>query len=140
MNTVKLFRVSLFSPSDPRRTIYDVTFPQEVPFAVVQIKDVVFTDKAVEEAWGVGNHYHSPESNRWELFVALGDSGVPLFRFRYRQAGEKEFQETEMKAGDACLIPPGNSHAFVALLSGATLRGISNLAYNAAHDVPDKLF
>lgn len=141
VNQVVFLKVETFKHVDIRRVITDITLPGDdvIPFSVVQIKTVDFSDKAVQDCMAVGNHFHTVESNRWELFVAVGSQDTPLFKFRYREAGDGRIREVEMKAGDACIIPPGFSHAFVGLASGDLLLGISNMKYDLAHDTFDKL-
>lgn len=51
-----------------------------------------------------------------------------------------EVQEREMRAGDACYVPPPYSHSFRVEHPAAKLWGLANQAYDATHDVPDKLF
>lgn len=132
-------KVEVFQHTDPRRIIDDTTFPEAISFPVRQIKTITFSDDAIRDGRAVGNHLHTKESGRWELFVALGDTDESLFRFRFRKPGGK-VQERIMQAGDTCVIPPEHSHSFVPLRTGATILGISNQPYDSAHDVPDKLF
>jgi len=97
--------------------------------------------EAVDAKLAVGNHYHTLQSNRHELFVAAGPEGVALFCMRFAlPADVYTLGEAWLRNGDACLILPGAAHAFIAITEGATLVGLSNLAYNSADDVPCKLF
>ncbi len=136
-----LFKAIVGHHHDHRRAIDDFVVPMdvEIPFTVRQVKDVAMTDEAVQGRLVVGNHFHTPESNRRELFVATGPEKTALFRARFREAGG-EIQEFTLYRGDSCIVLPTVSHAFIPLCSGVVLRGLSNLPYDAAHDVPDKLF
>lgn len=132
---------------DQRRKITDVVirFPEAFASAVaqtglLQTKTVAMTSEAVKNGLVVGNHYHTPESNRHELFVATGPEGELLFKFAYVSgAADATAEEIVMARGDACYVPPGITHAFVPLVDGAELVGYSNQAYCAEHDVPHKI-
>lgn len=138
---IEFFKTEVFEVADNRRVIDDITLPEELelPFKIGQLKTVELSDEAIIQGLAVGNHYHTEESGRWELYVVVGPEGVPLFKVRFRELGQ-EIQEREMMAGDACIIPPTYSHAFIGLEPGVKLWGISNLRYNPNHDVSDKLF
>ena len=139
---IKLNKVQVFFHSDKRRTIRDVTLPEGMgfPFIVRQFKTITLSNTAVKQGLAIGNHYHTMESHRWEFYVVVGEEDFPLFRFRFRGAGEKDFHEQEMTAGDACIIPPMHSHAFLALRPGVQLFGFSDCPYRSEDDVLDKLF
>ena len=125
---------------DLRRIITDCVLPGDIPFAVRQIKIIDFKTRGVV----VGNHYHTVESGRREFFIVIGPPNVVLFtyrfRYRFRASQDEKVLEQQMIAGDACLISPPCSHAFRVEHSQAKLWGLANQAYDAAHDVPDKLF
>lgn len=149
---VLIFRGKAAGHIDNRREIRDTTLemPVTLPFPIRQVKLINFSVQAVIQMLVVGNHYHTEESERYEFYViyskeSQGSSGLnglsePACIFRFRKAGERELQEIRMKAGDACLIPPGNSHAFMPIRAGVQIFGLSNLEYDSAHDVKDKLF
>lgn len=128
--------VDVFFHDDPaRRLLTDITLPEELPFFPRQIKVLDFHDGGVREGRPVGNHWHPKEGCRTEFFVAVGKEDRPLFRFVWKESGQ--LKETEMRCGDACLIPPGVSHAFVPMLEGAQLWGYSNIKHNPQNDIPD---
>jgi hypothetical protein len=142
--------------TDARRVITDVVIPFNqgpmMPFLMsvgrsgrIQEKSVVFTDEAVAQKMVAGNHYHTPESDRHEVFVAMGESkdneGKGLILMRYSLPGEgSHIGDFLMRQGDLVLIEPGVSHAFMPLVKGALLKGFSNLPYKAEHDVKHVLF
>jgi len=129
---MEFFKVQAGIHTDHRRRIFDIVLPEmEIPFSVRQVKIVdVYSAGMV-----VGNHYHTKESGRQELFGIV--SGEFTLRLRYGR--DAEITERIMKPGDACLIRPEVSHAFRADQPGQII-GLSNLAYDSAHDVPDQLF
>lgn len=139
---IRFLKVSVSGHEDVRRVITDIVLPEdlEIPFRVLQVKVVDLSASAITARIPVGNHYHTCESGRYEFFVAVGKAGVLLFSFRYRNRLGGEILEQEMAAGDACLVPPEHPHSFVGLTAGAKLWGFANMAYDAAHDIPDKLF
>ena len=146
---VLVFRGKAAGHIDNRREIKDTSLEEavELPFKLVQIKLINLFAEAVIQRLAVGNHYHTEESGRYEFYVVYCEgsqepSGLlePACLFRFRKAGEGELQEIRMMAGDACLIPPGNSHAFLPLRAGVQILGLSNLKYDSGHDVTDKLF
>lgn len=120
---------------DMRRIITDCVLFDDIPFNVRQIKIIDFKTRGVV----VGDHYHTVESGRREFFIVIGPPNVALFTFRFRMS-RGEVKEYQMVAGDACLVSPPCSHSFRVEHSQAKLWGLSNQAYDAAHDVPDKLF
>lgn len=124
---------------DLRRRIQDMILP-DVPFPIHQVKVLYLTAEAVRLALAVGNHFHIPESGRWELFVVVSEEAGDVMRFRYRNSRGGAIEERVLATGEACLIPPGCSHAFVPLVPGVELWGFAPMAYNADHDVADKLF
>lgn len=128
--------------TDHRRKITDLLLPEgmKIPFDMRQIKIVEMTDEAVRTQLAVGNHFHTEESGRSELFIVDGPQDVPVFLLRYREERDGEVKEMHMRKGDSCLFPPGVSHAFIGLVAGATLYGLSNTPYDKAHDTPDQLF
>ncbi len=138
---MQFMKLNLGCHTDERRAIIDFCLPEgfELPFTLRQTKVVKLTQKAVESGLAVGNHYHTNESGRQEFFVAVGEPGVPLFKVSWREARKEVPFVDLMYAGDACHIPTGVSHAFVGLRPGVELWGFSNLPYDSAHDVPDKL-
>ncbi|OHA18650.1 MAG: hypothetical protein A2664_00275 [Candidatus Taylorbacteria bacterium RIFCSPHIGHO2_01_FULL_46_22b] len=136
---VRLQKAVVGGHEDHRRVITDIVV-EDIPFPVVQTKVIRFKPESVGK-FAVGNHYHIVECNRWEFFVAVGPPALPLFTFRWCEAGQTaNHSQYIMHNGDACLIPPGNSHAFMPDEGGASLWGFSNLQYDSAHDVPEKLF
>jgi len=139
---VEFSRVEVFVHVDIRRVIKDFTLPKdlEIPFRVKQIKIVELSKEAISQGLALGNHFHTVESGRWELFIVDGPESDNLFKLRYRKAGQVEIREKDMKRGETCLVPPGHTHSFKGLQEGAVLVGFSNLSYDASHDVPDKLF
>lgn len=139
---IEHFKLQLFVVTDIRRIITDITIPEDIkiPFEVHQVKVVALTEEAVKSQMPVGNHYHTSKSGREEFFVAVGRKGVPLFSFMFREGIGYQIQQKIMFAGDACYIPTEHSHTFVGLEEGAVLWGFSNQAYDASHDVEDKLF
>jgi len=139
MPTSKDLTTQVFHLADERREIDDFTFANKIPIDVRQVKVITMSGKAVTEGTPVGNHYHTVESGRWELFLVIGKGEEPLFKLRTRDPSG-EIEEREMKPGDFCIIPPGRSHSFVGLKSGAQMIGVSNQAYDSEHDVEDKLF
>jgi quercetin dioxygenase-like cupin family protein len=130
--------------SDYRREITDVVIPWHDPFQqavhdsrILQTKIVTMSQGAVDQKMVVGNHYHV--NDRHELFVVRGPEDRAVFTFTYALPNSDVVGELEMRNGDACYIPPGITHAFTALASGATLVGFSNLAYDSDDDVVDKI-
>ena len=134
MSKIKLFRAVINGHLDQRRTITDAVLPSKTPFVVRQIKQIVFTQQAVDRQTPIGNHFHTLESKRYEFFVVMAGK----CRFIYRNP-KNDPQEVIMNKGDACLIPPGCTHTFIALENDATLWGLSNMAYEDEHSIPDKL-
>lgn len=134
------------SVTDKRRTIDEVILGREfeIPFAVKQIKIIRLTKEAVDQGLAVGNHYHTIESGREELFIVWGGKSAkkhaPIFKFKYREFGREEIQDVELMSGDACYVPPGWSHSFLPLKAGLEIWGFSNMEYDSKHDLPDKLF
>ncbi|OGL88760.1 hypothetical protein A3H75_00425 [Candidatus Uhrbacteria bacterium RIFCSPLOWO2_02_FULL_51_9] len=130
------YRVEVPPPhEDARRIITDCVLGHEVPFGIRQIKIIDFKASGMV----VGNHYHTVKSGREEFFIAIGPPDVVLFTYRWR-VSQEEVQERKMRAGDACHIVPPCSHSFRVEHPQAKLWGLANMAYDAAHDVPDKLF
>lgn len=138
---IQMFSVKTEVNSDSRRSLSEIVFLDQFPlmFPVGQVKVITFTDDAVRYRQTVGNHYHTIESGRHEVFVAVGPANVELIRFRYRDGTAGPVKEVMMKNGDACLIPPGHSHAFTPLAPEVALWGLSNIPYDSAHDVKDVL-
>lgn len=138
---LQFFHLERSGHADERRSIIDVTFPGgiEIPFSIVHAKIIFLSQAAVDNGLSLGNHFHTTDSNRIEFFIAVGEEDVPLFRIRAKRGGE-ELVEKIMKNGDACLVPPGVTHAFLPLRAGVQLWCYSNTAYNPEHDVPDQLF
>lgn len=134
------FTIEVGRHNDARREITDFVLPKDLvlPFPIRQVKIVSMHAEAAQYGLVVGNHYHPAGTGRYEFFIATGPDG-DLFEARYRIRPEKNSEFT-MRRGDACLIPPELSHAFKPLQAGATLIGLSNLAYDSAHDVSDVLF
>lgn len=139
---IRFFKVSVSGHEDARRTITDIVLPEdlEIPFKVLQINVMEPSKEAIGKRLPVGNHYHTCESGRIEFFVALGKAGMPLFCLRYRNSVGGAVLARQLFSGDACLVPPEHSHVFVGLADGARLLVFTNMAYNDAHNIPDKLF
>jgi quercetin dioxygenase-like cupin family protein len=115
-------------------------------FPIKQVKVITFPKEAVEQKAVIGNHYHPQESGRQEFYVIIGKpseeeekNSLPAFVFKFRKAGDQEFQEVVLNVGDACFIPPGYSHAFQPLRNQLCLIGVSNKSFSQEDDVPDKL-
>ena len=138
---VEFFWVETTGNVDERRTITDFVLPESmiIPFKPRQIKRVRPSEEGVKQGMVLGNHYHGKILERWELFVVIGPAGKDLFTLYHRDCRGGEIQEYQMMAGDGCIIPPGISHAFIALESQAELWVISNLPYSPNQSVSDKL-
>jgi len=120
--------------NDDRRSISEWVADKPC-FKLRQIKIVSFKTGNQKP---VGQHRHKiirGRAGRQEIFLVFGK-----VTFRWRDESGDQIQEREMNTGDGCVIPPGASHSFLALSEGAVLLGFSNLPYNSADDVPDKLF
>ena len=121
---------------DMAKIINSCVLPGDIPFAVRQIEIIDFKTRGVV----VGNHYHTVKSGQREFFIVVGPPNVILFTYRFRAVRDKKMEEITLMAGDACLISPPCSHAFRTQHSQAKLWRLSNMADDAAHDVPDELF
>ena len=112
--------------------IFGIVLPAEINFAARGVKTINFSRSGVV----VGNHYHTIESGRIEVYIGIGAPGVELFNFAYRDGGE--IKERIIFNGDSCFIPPGCTHSFKVLSENASLWGFSNLeGYDPAHDEKD---
>lgn len=124
--------------ADERRDIYEMVFEDGATerIEIVQIKILELKAKAVESGMAVGNHSHTPESGRDEMFVAIGpkDRDQGLFKF-----AEEPGNYTVLVAYDGVFIPCGTTHAFVPICEGAILIGISNRPHKAEYDIPIKI-
>lgn len=128
---------------DKRRTISDIVLDNDLDFGfpVRQIKILKAKMIMVRSGRAVGNHYHSIASNRFETFIIVAPPKKkprPIFKFLFRNP-EEGVQERLLYPGDACDIPPGHTHTFVALVKGAELWGFSNTPYDDDDTVIDNL-
>lgn len=132
MPEITFFKGEAGFHEDSRRRIFDGVLPANtsLPFQVRQIKIV----DVVSAGMVVGNHYHNAASGRWECFIV-----TKPFTMRFRVTPSGEVQERTLLAGDGCIIPPLNSHSFLAAEPGQLI-GLSNLPYDSSHDIVDKLF
>ncbi|MDO8424401.1 MAG: hypothetical protein Q7S70_00495 [bacterium] len=140
---VKIYRGKPGWHIDKRRIIIDTVFREGMvlPFPIKQVKVIDFSREGVDQAMAVGNHYHSKESGRQEFFTVLGAPESSLcLSFRWRKAGQEKIEEKGLMNGDGVYVPPGYSHAFVPLMSGVKLLGLSNLPFRDEDDIADKLF
>lgn len=132
----RFFKLSKCS-DDGRRTIYEMVFEdgEKERIETVQIKIIALKSEAVKSEMAVGNHFHTPESGRDEIFVAIGpDDGQALLKF----AAEPN-NYTHLRAFDGVFVSCGEPHAFVPLREGVVLFGISNTKYDSVHDVAAKI-
>ena len=113
---------------DIRRVIREKNL--KVPLSVAQFKFVELKEAGVV----VGNHYHTLQSGRIEIFIVKGANVI----FRHREPGQK-IEEMELAENDGVIIFPGTTHSFLATGAGMLI-GLSNTIYDSAHDVTDKLF
>ncbi|MFA7654236.1 MAG: hypothetical protein WCX97_04315 [Candidatus Magasanikbacteria bacterium] len=83
----------------------------------------------------LGNHFHTPESQRTEIFLVIGNKNEEIFRFSFRN--QYQTKEVVLKGGEILIVHPGTTHAFKALRPGATLLVVANKEYNPKDDIKD---
>ena len=130
----RLFKAEISTHEDERRSILDLALPPEVNFPIRQAKTIKYFKKGAI----VGNHYHPIDSQRTEVYIAVGPPQTDLFKFLYREDGN--IKEAILRRGDGCFIPPGVTHTFEILSDEAAFFGFSNLSvYNPEDEVKDIL-
>lgn len=135
MSEVYFFKSEISEHKDERRNIFDVVLPKEMDFPIVQIKRIEFPRKDII----IGNHKHTKESGRIEVYIAVGPEKQELFKFFYRDENN-EIKEKILFNGEACVIPPERTHTFIVLAKNSELWGLSNLrVYDPKGDVKDIL-
>lgn len=146
MKKIAFFKIKSGKHRDERREITEVLLPEKISRALlkesnseIQCKVLAFAEEGIHSKISVGNHYHTIQSNRYEFFVAVGDSKVVLFHFYYRTNHRGRIYRRKMYAGDGIFIPPNHSHTFVPIAKGAKIFGFANQAYDSHHDVSDAL-
>jgi hypothetical protein len=145
---VQIIRGLPDSHRDPRRVIMDAEFSEgfSLPYAIKQVKTIVFTAEAAEKGMVIGNHYHPEQSGRQEFFILIGELSVeekkipqPAAIFRCRAKGGA-IKQTILNVGDCCVVPVDWSHSFKPLRVGVSLIGITNKGYSDDDSVKDVLF
>lgn len=136
---IKFYKVKTLSGGNERRSLNSFFIPKNIklPFEPHHFQDIKPTSLALKKKIILGNHYHPLSSGRWESHIVLGKENIRLFKFWHKEG--KKIKERYLKNGDATLIPPGISHAFLPLTKDAKLFELSNILWKIGQSIEDKL-
>lgn len=136
---IKFYRVKTLSEGNEKRSLNSFFIPKNIklPFELHHFQDIKPTNQALKKKIVLGNHYHPLTSGRWESHIVLGKTNANLFKFWHKENGK--IKEKYLRNGDATIIPPGISHAFLPLTKDAKLFELSNILWKTGQSIEDKL-